>query len=121
MNPRFYKTEVGDCELIALSDGGLNYSASMIFGNVPKEEASELGLPERQVLIPYTILLIRTADRALLVDVGAGDFGNRGDEFFPGLLDIRGFHRNKSRSATRTHGAPHSRCKEGVWGVGRTA
>jgi glyoxylase-like metal-dependent hydrolase (beta-lactamase superfamily II) len=82
---RFYRQKIGDYELIALSDGGLNYPAGIIFGNVPKEEYSIRALPEKQVFLPYTILLIKTIDRALLIDVGAGDFGNRGEMVFPGL------------------------------------
>jgi glyoxylase-like metal-dependent hydrolase (beta-lactamase superfamily II) len=72
-------------ELIALSDGGLNYPTAMIFGNVPPEAASQYSLPEKQVFIPYTILLVKKADRLVLIDVGAGDLGNPGDKIFPGL------------------------------------
>jgi glyoxylase-like metal-dependent hydrolase (beta-lactamase superfamily II) len=72
-------------ELIALSDGGLNYPSAMIFGNVPPEAASQYNLPEKQVLIPYTILLVKKEDGFVLIDVGAGDLGNPGDTIFPGL------------------------------------
>ena len=69
----------------ALSDGGLNYPTAMILGNVPPEGASQYDLPEGQMFIPYTLLLVRTKDNLVLNDVGAGDLGNPGDGIFPGL------------------------------------
>lgn len=80
-----YKQRIGAVELIALSDGGLNYPTAMIFGNVPPAGASLYNLPEKQVFIPYTILLVKTEGKLLLNDVGAGDLGNPGDGIFPGL------------------------------------
>ena len=80
-----YKHRVGAVELIALSDGGINYPAAMILGNVPPEGVSQYNLPEKQIFLPYTILLIKTEDGLLLNDVGAGDLGNPGDKIFPGL------------------------------------
>jgi glyoxylase-like metal-dependent hydrolase (beta-lactamase superfamily II) len=82
---RFYTQKIGEVELVALSDGGVNYPAPMILGNVPPEGVSSYSLPEAQTFLPYTILLVKTKDRLLLNDVGAGDFGNEGDENFPGL------------------------------------
>jgi glyoxylase-like metal-dependent hydrolase (beta-lactamase superfamily II) len=82
---QFYRHRIGAVELIALSDGGLNYPTAMIFGNVPPEGLSQYNLPGKQIFIPYTILLVKTDDRLLLNDVGAGDLGNPGDETFPGL------------------------------------
>ena len=82
---QFHKHRIGEVELIALSDGGLNYPTAMIFGNVPPEGTSQYNLPEKQIFIPYTILLVKTEDKLLLNDVGAGDLGNPGDRIFPGL------------------------------------
>jgi glyoxylase-like metal-dependent hydrolase (beta-lactamase superfamily II) len=82
---QFYRHRIGEVELIALSDGGLNYPTPMILGNVPPESAAQYNLPQKQVFIPYTILLIKTGDKLVLNDVGAGDLGNRGDAVFPGL------------------------------------
>ncbi len=82
---QFYKHRIGDVELIALSDGGLNYPTAMMLGNVPPEGVALYNLPEKQIFIPYTILLIKTKDSLVLNDVGAGDLGNPGDRFFPGL------------------------------------
>jgi glyoxylase-like metal-dependent hydrolase (beta-lactamase superfamily II) len=82
---QFYRQGIGEYELIALSDGALNYPTAMILGNVPPEGTSKYNLPEKQVLIPYTILLVKTKDKLLLNDVGAGDLGNPGDKIFPGL------------------------------------
>ena len=82
---QFHRHRIGEVELVALSDGGLNYPTAMIFGNVPPEGASQYNLPEKQVFLPYTILLVKTEDKLLLNDVGAGDLGNPGDKIFPGL------------------------------------
>jgi glyoxylase-like metal-dependent hydrolase (beta-lactamase superfamily II) len=82
---QFYRHRIGAVELMALSDGGLNYPAAMIFGNVPPEGVSQYDLPEKQIFLPYTILLIKTDGKLLLNDVGAGDLGNPGDGIFPGL------------------------------------
>ncbi|MEJ2734060.1 MAG: MBL fold metallo-hydrolase [Anaerolineae bacterium] len=82
---QFYKHPVEEIELIALSDGGLNYPTAMILGNVPPEGSAQYRLPEKQMLLPYTILLIKTEDELVLNDVGAGDLGNPGDGIFPGL------------------------------------
>jgi glyoxylase-like metal-dependent hydrolase (beta-lactamase superfamily II) len=83
--PRFYRQRVGEVELVSLSDGVLNYPARMILGYVPPDRARLLGLPDKQIAIPYTILLIEAEGRLLLNDVGAGDLGNPGDKTFPGL------------------------------------
>ena len=72
-------------EFVALSDGGINYPGPMILGRIPPEGIAQYGLPAAQVFIPYTILLIKTHDRLVLNDVGAGDLGNPGDRTFPGL------------------------------------
>ncbi len=82
---QFYRQVIGDVELIALSDGGINYPAAMIFGNVPPEGATRYDLPGRQLFLPYTLLLIRRGRSLTLCDVGAGDLGNPGDRAFPGL------------------------------------
>ena len=56
---QFHRHVIGEVELIALSDGGINYPAAMIFGNVPPEGAARYDLPERQLFLPYTLLLVR--------------------------------------------------------------
>ncbi|MBN2103031.1 MBL fold metallo-hydrolase [bacterium] len=84
-NPQFFKKQMGDVELIAISDGGLNYDIDMILGRIPQDQVSQYNFPEKQIFLPYTILLIKTKDTLLLCDVGAGEFGNNGDKFFPGL------------------------------------
>jgi glyoxylase-like metal-dependent hydrolase (beta-lactamase superfamily II) len=82
---QFYKHQIGEVELIALCDGGLNYPTAMILGNVPPEGVALYNLPEKQIFIPYTILLVKTEGKLVLNDVGAGDLGNPGDRIFPGL------------------------------------
>jgi glyoxylase-like metal-dependent hydrolase (beta-lactamase superfamily II) len=82
---QFFRRKIGPFEILALSDGGLNYPAPMILGNVPASQAALRNLPDKQVFIWYTIMLIKAGDRLLLNDVGAGDFGNRGEQVFPGL------------------------------------
>ncbi len=83
--PQFHKHTIEEVELIALSDGGLNYPATMILGQVPPQEAARYRLPEKQIYLAYTILLIRAEGKLVLNDVGAGDLGNPGDSIFPGL------------------------------------
>jgi glyoxylase-like metal-dependent hydrolase (beta-lactamase superfamily II) len=82
---QFYRHSIGEVELIALSDGGLNYPAATFFGNIPAEAVAQYGLPAAQIFSPYTILLVKTTDGLVLNDVGAGDLGNPGDQIFPGL------------------------------------
>jgi glyoxylase-like metal-dependent hydrolase (beta-lactamase superfamily II) len=82
---QFYRQRVGAYELVALSDGGINYPTAMILGQVPPKGMAQYNLPEKQTFLPYTILLVKTEDRLLLNDVGAGDLGNPGDKVFPGL------------------------------------
>ena len=82
---QFHRQVIGEAELIALSDGGINYPAAMIYGNVPPEDATRFNLPERQLFVPYTLLLVRMGRNLVLCDVGAGDLGNPGDQAFPGL------------------------------------
>ena len=82
---RIHTETLGEIKLVSISDGGINYPAKMIFGNVPSDQAECLGVPEKQVFVQYTIQLIQTPDRLILVDVGAGDFGSKIDAFFPGL------------------------------------
>ena len=82
---QFYKRAIGQVDLIALSDGALNYPTAMILGKVPPEGASQYDLPEKQMLLPYTVLLVKAEGTLLLNDVGAGDLGNPGDKTFPGL------------------------------------
>ena len=83
--PQFFKKQMGEVELIAISDGGLNYSIDMILDKIPQDRASQYNFPEKQIFIPYTVLLIKTNDTLFLCDVGAGEFGNNGDKVFPGL------------------------------------
>jgi glyoxylase-like metal-dependent hydrolase (beta-lactamase superfamily II) len=82
---QFYRQAIGGVELVALSDGGINYPAAMIFGNVPPDGVLRYNLPQRQVFVPYTLLLVRTGRNLVLCDVGAGDLGNPGEQAFPGL------------------------------------
>ncbi|MGD8397567.1 MAG: MBL fold metallo-hydrolase [Anaerolineae bacterium] len=82
---QFYRHRIGEVELVALSDGGLNYPTAMILGNVPPQAVAQYDLPEKQIFVPYTILLIKKGNKLVLMDVGAGDLGNPGDGIFPGL------------------------------------
>ena len=82
---QFYTHRLGEVELVVLSDGGLNYPFDTILGNVPAEAISSYNLPQKQIFIWYTILLARAGGKLLLMDVGAGDLGNPGDNVFPGL------------------------------------
>ena len=82
---RFHRHSIGEVELIAHSDGGLNFPTAMILSNVPPVAATRYNLPTKQTFLSYTILLVKTEDKLLLNDVRAGDFWNPGDKVFPGL------------------------------------
>ena len=56
---QFFRQVIGEVELVALNDGGINYPAAMIFGNVPPEERNTIRPAERQLFIPYTLLLVK--------------------------------------------------------------
>ena len=83
--PQYYRHRIDQVELIALSDGGINYPTAMILGNVPAEAMTQYHLPEKQIFLPYTILFVKMGDKGVLMDVGAGDLGNPADGIFPGL------------------------------------
>ena len=80
---RFHKHKIGAYELIALSDGGINYPGPLMLGNVPPEGMAEYGLPDKQIFGDYTILLIKAGDKLVLNDVGAD--AELADRLFPGL------------------------------------
>jgi glyoxylase-like metal-dependent hydrolase (beta-lactamase superfamily II) len=54
----------------------------MIFGNVPEVAKKDFRIPDKQVFIYYTIMLIKSKDGFVLVDVGAGGFDEQAKTAF---------------------------------------
>lgn len=70
----YFKTMVGDIEVIALSDGTVPVDAHMLFGNLPAIDTI-LHHAYLQTVVETSInaYLINTGSRHILVDVGAGE------------------------------------------------
>ncbi len=84
--------QVGDIELVALSDGTFRLDGGAMFGIVPKPLWSRrLPSDERnRVLLALRPLLVRTGGRTVLIDAGVGD------KMSPKDADIFGLDRTES-------------------------
>ncbi|CRZ14307.1 MBL fold metallo-hydrolase [Mycolicibacterium neworleansense] len=74
--PSRYAQQVGDIEVLVISDGVLPITASTLATNVePAELAGWLGdnfLPPEVVDWPLNVVVVRSGDRTILVDAGLG-------------------------------------------------
>lgn len=75
--PSAYRYKVGDALVTAISDGVRTFPMPQSFvRNAPKEDVNDAlaaaFLPPDQVSIPFTVLLIETGGRRVLVDTGNG-------------------------------------------------
>jgi glyoxylase-like metal-dependent hydrolase (beta-lactamase superfamily II) len=81
MNIGSYRFKLGNFECVSLSDGSVDYPLKNFFANVPIEQAEEAlrqrNLPVDYVTTPYTYLYVDTGEHRALVDMGAGDRGQR--------------------------------------------
>ncbi len=72
-----YRFAVGKLRCQLLSDGGAHYAPEMVASNAPANQIqAELGarLDDRgHLFVPYRPLLIRSADKVILVDTGLGE------------------------------------------------
>ena len=71
-----YRLTIGECEVIAVSDGSLPLALeTLLTGSVPGGLLTliERTYPSRPVETSITAFLIKTASRVILVDTGAGD------------------------------------------------
>jgi glyoxylase-like metal-dependent hydrolase (beta-lactamase superfamily II) len=71
------RLSLGDAELVTLSDGNLVLPSDFIFGPAPQEDLArlvpEFGIDLSQPLTPpCNVTLLRTGDRTILFDCGAG-------------------------------------------------
>jgi glyoxylase-like metal-dependent hydrolase (beta-lactamase superfamily II) len=70
------QVSLGDMMLTSLSDGNLILPGSFILGGMPEAEVGEimsgLGLPTDKIEPPCNVTLLRSGDRLVLFDVGAG-------------------------------------------------
>ena len=71
-----YRFTVGSIECIAVSDGTFTYPSAAFVSNAPVEQFDEelqaRALPPREVVSPYTCLVVNTGSHRLLIDTGAG-------------------------------------------------
>lgn len=109
--------EGGGMRLDTLSDGRLELPPSFIFAGVPEAEKAAIfarhGLPADGPLIaPCNVTLLRTGDRTVLFDVGAGpDFQPTAGEL-PAALDALGVAPEEITDVIFTHGHP-----DHLWGL----
>jgi glyoxylase-like metal-dependent hydrolase (beta-lactamase superfamily II) len=71
-----YRFTVGTIQCVAVSDGTFTYPSAAFVTNAPAErfdaELQAHDLPPREVVSPYTCLVVDTGSHRLLVDTGAG-------------------------------------------------
>jgi glyoxylase-like metal-dependent hydrolase (beta-lactamase superfamily II) len=81
MSTDSYRFKLGNFECVSLSDGSVDYPLKNFFANVPIEQVEEAlrqrNLPVDYVTTPYTYLYVDTGEHRALVDMGAGDLGQR--------------------------------------------
>lgn len=89
----FYRFQVGENEIIVINDGFIGVLLPVLAVNAPKEELlmlmQEYGLGTEFASLPIGIVLIRTGDRLVLVDTGAGTSDFAADlfgDYIGGLL-----------------------------------
>jgi glyoxylase-like metal-dependent hydrolase (beta-lactamase superfamily II) len=84
-----YQFDLGSFRCVCVSDGAFNYPLESFFANVPREEIQEPlrqhDLPTEQIITPYTLLVVDTGQRLVLVDTGAGTLGAHAAALFPNV------------------------------------
>jgi glyoxylase-like metal-dependent hydrolase (beta-lactamase superfamily II) len=84
-----YRIDLGSFRCVCVSDGAFNYPLESFFANVPREEIQESlrqhDLPTEQIITPYTLLVVDTGQRLVLVDTGAGNLGAHAAQLFPNV------------------------------------
>jgi glyoxylase-like metal-dependent hydrolase (beta-lactamase superfamily II) len=100
---------VGDIQCTAVSDGTFSYPTGWFFKNVSNEEIEsclrEHNLPPKQVVSPYTCLLIKTGKEIVLVDTGADGLAPTTGDLLT-RLKTEGVGREEITTVVLTHAHP---------------
>jgi glyoxylase-like metal-dependent hydrolase (beta-lactamase superfamily II) len=84
-----YRFDLSSFRCVCLGDGAFNYPLESFFANVPREEIQKClrqhDLPTEQIITPYTLLVVDTGQRLVLVDTGAGNLGAHAAQLFPNV------------------------------------
>jgi glyoxylase-like metal-dependent hydrolase (beta-lactamase superfamily II) len=109
MSTDSYRFKLGDLECVSLSDGSVDYPLKNFFANVPIEQVEEAlrqhNLPVDYVTTPYTYLYVDTGEHRALVDMGAGDRGQRTGRLVQSM-DAAGIDRADIDTVLITHAHP---------------
>jgi len=108
--------DVGDLRIDSISDGSLTLPGGFFFDTMPQDKLKPLleryGQPMDQVTRPCNVTLLRSPDRTVLFDVGAGaDFAPSAGALL-GSLDTIGVSPEEVTDVVFTHGHP-----DHLWGV----
>lgn len=100
--------QVGEIECIAVSDGVFSYPTGL-FSNVPQDQVEsalrEHNLPTASIETPYTCLLLKAANRTVLVDTGADGLAPTTGALLKGL-QAEGVTPAEITDVVLTHGHP---------------
>jgi glyoxylase-like metal-dependent hydrolase (beta-lactamase superfamily II) len=111
------RVRLGDAELVTLSDGSLTLPSAFFFDPAPQEDlaalASELGLDlDAPLTPPCNVTLLRTGDRVVLFDCGAGPTFQASAGRLWEALDTEGLAPEDITDIVFTHAHP-----DHLWGV----
>ena len=114
--PKFHSFQLGETEIIVLSDGGLSLPASTLAANVPDaDRAAFLEVNGHDPITrasPLNITLIRRGDALVLVDTGAGmNFFETAGQLADSIEEA-GIDREAVTHVALTHAHP-----DHVWGI----
>lgn len=105
--PGFYRFRIGDCEALALSDGGIAGPLDAIWTGGSKEKVladlAEAGMPLSRVELPFAVLLVRIGTELLLVDAGSGPLFGAAAGRLPASLAAAGINPEAITAIVITH------------------
>lgn len=111
------RVSLGDAELVTLSDGNLSLPAEFVFGPAPQDALAELaprlGIDLAAPLTPpCNVTLLRSGDRLVLFDCGAGPAFQASAGRLIDALDAEGVAPDDITDVIFTHAHP-----DHLWGV----